>query len=419
MLITILTTGTRGDTQPYLALGLELKKAGHQVRIAAFENYKTFVESYDLEFYPIKGDVSMIASGESVSHARKADNPLKVILSFNKLQSLVFNLQKDFFNACTGSDAIVYHPGAAIGYFVAQHLKIPSILASPFPMTPTKDYPALIFYNTIRLGRGFNWLTHKIFEQVLWFASRSPIKQFWKKEFGGVPDNFGSPFSKQNTKTLPTIISCSNYVFPRPTDWPGYVYNTGYWYLEEPGEWKPSQDLLAFLQKGPPPVYIGFGSVGDPASAVQITDLVVEALHRSGQRGIFATGWNGMSNIDNLPEDILTLENAPHSWLFPQMAAVIHHGGAGTTAAGLRAGTPSIIIPFSNDQFAWGRRVYELGVGSKPISRKILTAEKLAAAIDFALTEEIITAANDIGKKIRSENGAVTAANIIMDGLVQ
>jgi len=271
MFITILTTGTMGDTQPYLALGLELKKAGHQVRIAAFENYKSFVESYALEFYPIKGDISMVTSGESMSHARKADNPLKVFLSFNKLQSLVFDLQKDFFNACSNSDAIVYHPGASIGYFVAQHLKIPSILATPFPMTPTRDYPALIFYDTPRLGSGFNWITHKIFEQIMWFASRSPIKQFWKKEFGSIPEDFGCPFSKQNTKTLPTIISCSKNVFPRSKDWPEHIYNTGYWYLEEPGEWKPSQELLAFLQQGSPPVYVGFGSIGDPNSAIQTT----------------------------------------------------------------------------------------------------------------------------------------------------
>jgi len=152
--ITILTTGTRGDVQPYIALGVELKKAGQNVRLVSFENYQDWVKSYGLDFYPIKGDVSLVASSESMNDARKADNPLKLILSFNKLKSLVGDLQKDFFNACAGSDAIVYHPGVSIGYFAAQYLHIPSILATPFPMTPTKDYPALIFYNTVRLGRG-------------------------------------------------------------------------------------------------------------------------------------------------------------------------------------------------------------------------------------------------------------------------
>ena len=413
MLITILTTGSRGDTQPYIALGVELKKAGHTVRIAAFRNYEALVKEYGLEFYPIEGDVARVASSEDVKEAMKADNPLKLILSFNKLKSFVVDMQKDFFNACKGSDAIVYHPGAAIGYFAAQYLKIPSILATPFPMTPTREYPALIFYDSVRPGRAFNFATHKIFEQVMWFASSSAVKQFWQKEFGKAPGNFGCPFGRQTTRTNPTVISCSNFVFPRPKDWPENVTSSGYWFLEDTGDWEPSRELLDFMERGTPPVYVGFGSIGDPALAVQTTELVIEALRRSGQRGILATGWSGMSKMDNLPEELFILESAPHSWLFPRMAAVVHHGGAGTTAAGLKAGVPSIIIPHSNDQFAWGRRVYELGAGSRPIPRKKLSAEKLSEAIKLVLTTEIIDAAKDLGVKIRSESGAGAAAKII------
>ena len=419
MLITILAGGTRGDTQPYIALGLELKKSGHNIRIAAFENDEAFVKSFGLEFYKVKGDVSRITSSGNVDDAMKADNPLKFLLSFNKLKSLVFDIQKDFFNACIGSDAVVYHPGAAIGYFIAKHFNIPSILATPFPMTPTRDYPALIFYNSPRLGRGFNFVTHKIFEKIMWFASSSAVKQFWKKEFGKAPEAFTCPYSKQNTRFLPTVISCSKYVFPRPNDWPEHVYNTGNWFLDDEASWRPSSDLLDFIDRGIPPVYVGFGSITDPALAVQTTELVIDALKRSGQRGILATGWNGMSKIDNIGEEIFILESAPHSWLFPQMAAVIHHGGAGTTAAGLRAGVPSIIIPYSNDQFAWGRRVYELGVGSKPIARKNLTSEKLSDAIKFVLAKEIKDKAKDLGTKIQSENGAETAAKIIINCVEQ
>ena len=414
MVITILTAGSRGDTQPYLSLGIALKKLGHPVRIATFENYNSFVKSYGLEFFPIKGDVSLVASSDSVGDAKKADNPLKVLLSFNKLKSFVFDLQKDFFNACADSEAIVYHPGVPIGYFIAQYLKIPSILATPFPMTPTSEYPAMIFYDKVRLGKGFNLITHKIFEQIMWFASSSAVKQFWKKEFGHAPEDFGCPFSKQNTQNLPTVISCSNSVFPRPKDWPEYVYNTGYWFLDEESDWNPLNDLLEFLQKGAPPVYVGFGSMGDPTLTNQTTQLVVDALKLSGQRGILATGWKGMSKIENLPKEIFILESAPHAWLFPRMAAVVHHGGAGTTAAGLRAGIPGVVVPYSNDQFAWGRRVYELGVGSKPIPRKSLTVEKLADAIKYVLTKEISDSAKDLGKKIQSENGAETAAKIII-----
>jgi sterol 3beta-glucosyltransferase len=414
MLVTILTTGSRGDTQPYLALGVEIEKAGHQVRMAAFENYEALVQSYGLEFFLIKGDISKIAARDDLKGALNADNPFKVLLSFNKLKSLVSNLQKEFYAACTGADAIIYHPGAAIGYFIAQQKKIPAILATPFPMTPTGNFPALIFYNNVRLGKGFNYLSHKIFEQIMWFASSSVVKQFWLKEFGKIPENFGCPYGKQITRKLPTIISCSKYVFPRPDDWPEYVYNSGYWFADDTEDWKPSTDLLEFLENGNPPIYVGFGSLGDSSMAKQTTELIVEALNLSGQRGILATGWSGMAGIDILPENIFIIESAPHSWLFPRMAAVIHHGGAGTTAAGLKAGVPSIVIPFSNDQFAWGRRVFELGVGSKPIPRKKLTTKNLSEAIKFALSNEIKKASKELGEKISSENGAAMAANVVI-----
>jgi len=415
MRITILTTGSRGDTQPYIALGVELKKHSHAVRLAAFQNYESFVTEHGLDFYKIRGDVSLVAASVNSDKAMQADNPLKLLLSFNKLKGYVYDLQQDFFNACKDSDIILYHPGAAVGYFAAQYFKIPSVLALPFPMSPTREYPSLIFYDMPRFGKGFNYLSHKILEQIMWFASSSPLKAFWKKEFGALPKGFASPFSKQTTKELPTIISCSEYVFPTPTDRPEHVHTTGYWFLDEEAGWSPSPELLDFLQKGSAPVYVGFGSIGNPNIAVQTTALVIEALKQSCQRGVLATGWSGMSKLETLPENIFMLESVPHAWLFPRMAAVVHHGGAGTTAAGLRAGVPTIIIPSGTDQFAWGRRVYELGVGAKPIPRKKLTSENLSAAIQFALSQEIKDKAKVLGAKIRSENGTATAAKIIVD----
>ena len=417
MNITILTTGSRGDVQPYIALGVKLKEKGHQVRIAGFENYADFVKSHGLDFFPIRGDVSIVAAGKDGKSAREADNPLKLVLSFNKLKSYVFELQKDFFEACSVADIIVYHPGAPIGYFAAQHFNIPSVFASPFPMAATREYPAILFYDKIRLGRGVNLLTHKIFEQIFWLTSKGSIKQYWLKEFGRLPEGFTSPFGKQITKSSPTVISCSNIVFPRPADWPEHVINTGFWFLDDLAGWEPSAKLMAFLKAGPAPVYVGFGSVGDTKSATNTTELIIEALKRSGQRGILAAGWNGLADAEDKAAEIFFLESAPHSWLFPRMAAVVHHGGAGTTAAGLRAGVPSIIIPHGNDQFAWGQRVYELGVGPKPIPRKKLTVVNLTQAISLALQEEVKTAAKELGTKIQAENGAANAAEIILNSV--
>jgi sterol 3beta-glucosyltransferase len=386
------------------------------VRIAAFEIFEPLVTGLGLEFYLVHGDISKVAGGEQGRQGMAADNPLKLILSFNKLKSLVFDLQKDFFDACSGADAVVYHPGATIGYFAAQQLKIPSIFAPPFPMTPTRAYPALIFYTMPRLGGAFNLIGHKLFEQIMWMGG-GPVKQFWKQQFGHSPAGFGCPFPKQNTRRLPTIISCSPSVFPRPADWPEAVYNPGYWFLEEDEGWQPPVELLDFLQRGTKPVYVGFGSIGNRELAGETTALVIDALQKAGQRGVLATGWGGLAKMEQPPEDIFILESAPHSWLFPRMAAVVHHGGAGTTAAGLKAGVPGIVIPYGNDTLAWGLRVYELGVGAKPIPRKNFTAGKLADAIRFVLTDEIKTTARILGLKIQQENGAAEAAKIIIASL--
>ncbi len=413
MKITILTAGTRGDTQPYIALGLALQKAGHSVRLATFGNFKTLVEGSGLEFYPVRGDVMQVSRSELGREAMSPDNPLKVMLSFNQLKKLVGDLQQDWLNACTGTDAVVYHPGVAIGYFIAEEQKIPAILATPYAFTPTSDYPSLLFYHLPRLGKTYNTLTHRIQAQIFWSTVSQAIRDFWKKQFGHPPAHFGNPFSRQVTRRNPTVISYSEYVFPRPASWPEHVHITGYWFLDEEAGWQPPQDLLDFLQASKPPVYVGFGSVGDATLAEKKTRLVIEALKQSGQRGVLATGWNAMTKISNLPDTIFMIESAPHSWLFPQMAAVVHHGGAGTTAAGFRAGVPSIILPYGNDQFAWGLRAYELGVGPRPVAQKRLTAEALSGAITAALKPQVLAAAGVLGEKICGEHGAEVAAEII------
>jgi sterol 3beta-glucosyltransferase len=418
MRITLLAVGSRGDTQPYIALGLALQGAGYRVRIAASESFADLINSFEFEFYRLSGDVSAIAHNEDLKQAMEADNPLKIIMGFNTLKNYAYSLQQGLYDACQGSDAIVYHPGAVIGYFIAQDLNIPSILATPFPMTPTKDYPALIFYDSVRLGKTFNLLTHILFQQIMWQTSKASTKRFWKEKFGTVPHNFVNPLSQQQPKNNLTLVGCSNYVFNRPQDWSNNVHNTGYWFLDE-DDWSPSEELQNFLQAGKPPVYVGFGSLGNPDQATQTTELVVNALERSGQRGILATGWGGIARLDGMSENILIVESAPHAWLFPKMSVVVHHGGAGTTAAALRAGVPSVVIPHSNDQFAWGKRVYELGVGAKPIPRKKLTAEKLSAAIADALNEKVKAEVIALGEKIQSENGTKVAANLTIDYLEQ
>ncbi|MBA9037382.1 sterol 3beta-glucosyltransferase [Bacillus aryabhattai] len=419
MLITMLTTGTRGDTQPFMALGLELKKKGYRVRIAASEAYQDFIESYGFEYAMLRGDVSKIIESGAADDAINADNPLKFFSSLKneKMMGMMVNIQKDLHKACKGAGAIVYHPGAAIGYFAAKEMNIPSILASPFPMTLTKDYPALIFYDRPRFGKIYNKLTHHIFEWGFWKVVSGPLKKYWVQQYGEGPNDFSCPYPKQRTAANPTIISSSPTVFSVSKDWPEHVHSYGNWFMDSDHSYQPEEKLERFLKAGEPPVYIGFGSVGDKKNAGETAALVIKALKLAGKRGIINTGGSGMNQTEEIAEDILFVKDIPHEWLFPKMSAVVHHGGAGTTAEGLRAGVPSIIVPYGNDQFAWGRKIHELGAGAKAIPRKELTAEKLSAAISYTQVNEIQSKAQEIGKQIRAEKGAEKAAQVIINTL--
>jgi sterol 3beta-glucosyltransferase len=223
---------------------------------------------------------------------------------------------------------------------------------------------------------------------------------------------FANESALANGEPVLMLYAYSRHLLPVPPDYPPHVHVTGYWFLEQQQAWTPPADLAAFLAAGPPPVYVGFGSMSG-AKAQDRTAIVVEALARAGQRGVLASGWGGMTRAD-LPANIFMLEEAPHDWLFPRVAAVVHHGGAGTTAAGLRAGKPTVIVPFIADQPFWGKIVHEQGAGPQPIAQKRLSAESLAAAIGEAVTDaEMQRRAAAIGEKIRAEDGAGNAVAII------
>jgi sterol 3beta-glucosyltransferase len=190
------------------------------------------------------------------------------------------------------------------------------------------------------------------------------------------------------------------------------VHITGYWFQDALPEWKPPGDLEAFLDNGEPPVYVGFGSMSG-RSPETLAAIVLEALAMSGRRGLLLTGWGGMQ-VMKVPENVFVISAAPHNWLFPRMAAVVHHGGAGTTAEGLRAGVPSVIVPFIVDQPFWGSRVNALGVGPEPIPAKNMTADKLAEAIRVATSDQDMKRrAAELGKAIRAEDGLANAERIV------
>ena len=246
-MITILCSGSRGDFQPYIALAQELQKLGKSVRIVGGKSFEDFIKGYGIDFYLLSADYqSADIDPKLLQDAQSSDNPLKMLLTFNKMKKYVIGLTAEMFSACKGSELIVYHPGCTIGYFAGEKLGIPSILAAPFPMHKTKEIASLIAYGKTKMPKA---LSYKLLQGMLWMAGKTGIIAFFKKEYGKLPENFGSPFERVD-KDHPAIISCSNFVFPRPKDWNANIHQNGYWFVEENIDYKPSEELSDFLYKG-------------------------------------------------------------------------------------------------------------------------------------------------------------------------
>jgi sterol 3beta-glucosyltransferase len=417
MRIAILTLGSRGDVQPYVALGAGLKAAGHAVSIATSITFEPFIRRRGLDFVPIAGDVrELLETDEGLALLHAGGNPIHLIRRVARLVRVaeppVEQMLRDVWQACQGADRIVF-AGLMFYYgdYLAPKLRVPLYLSSHGPKTPTCAFHQLWFPAPpawLPIGKGvYNQLTHYVVRQLLWQFGPPLLNKAWRKVFGGPPLPYRVP--KQR---LPTLYCYSPAVVPKPTDWGDNQHVTGYWFLDCEPDWQPPADLIDFLQSGPPPVYVGFGSMSN-CKPEEVTDIVLQALKRSGQRGVLVTGWGGLSNAD-LPDDVFKLDSIPHDWLFPQTSAIIHHGGAGTTGAGLRAGVPSIVVPFFADQPFWGQRVYALGVGPRPIPLKRLSVARLAEAITVATSDtEMQRRAAALSQQIQAENGVKRAVELV------
>lgn len=414
MQITIFAAGSRGDIQPCVALGRGLQQAGYAVRIAAPQDFAPFVQAHGLDFWPLRGDVQQVmASDAGRQFLERGDaNPFQSMQAMRALITPVAQqMAEDAHAACHDAGAILcLGVLAAFGATIAQLRRLPLILLEPTPLLPTRAFPAPGWPLQRNLGGWLNRLSGAIMLRVLWSWYAPGINAFRARH--GLPRASAASFAR-TLRTTPLIAAYSPTVIPRPPDWPDHAHLTGYLFLEDaPTAWQSPADLDAFLDAGPPPVYIGFGSMAgsDPAGLARIT---LDALAMSGQRGVLVTGWGGLY-VGDAPATVHVLEAAPHSWLFPRMAVVVHHGGAGTTAAGLRVGLPTVITPFAFDQFFWGARVQAMGLGPAPLPRKQLTADRLAAAIRRAVTDPAIRQRAALcGQAIRSEEGIDAAVAVV------
>lgn len=419
MKILLLTIGSRGDVQPYVALGKGLKAAGHDVTVATCSRFRGFVEDEGLKYGYISDDIlKIVDSDQGKALMEDTTGILKIIAANIKMVRQVAPLQHQIVTESwevarnVQPDVICFHPKALLGPAIGEKLGIPAILTSPIPLlVPTGEYPCIGFPK-LRIGRWYNRMTYWIVHRMIKIFGRPYIRK-WRKETGTPARRHNLDcLIDQNGRLLPALHGYSGHVAPRPSDWPDTAIASGYWFLDATDGWDPPDDLQAFLDAGPPPIYIGFGSMSG-RNPKRLGSAVIAALQRSGQRGILASGWGGL-DADDLPETVFMIDQAPHAWLFPKVAAVVHHGGAGSTAAGLRAGRPTLVCPFFADQPFWGETVHALGAGPAPIRQKNVTAEYLAKAFDQLVNDrEMRSAAATIGEKLQAEDGIGNAVAFI------
>jgi sterol 3beta-glucosyltransferase len=414
MQIAIFGLGSRGDVQPYAALGKGLKAAGPTVRLVTNENYKEIAAANGLECYPVSGNVQDVVESPEIRSLLEKGNFLAINAYTSKMiQSVAIDWAKEGLAACQGMDLLVSGVGGQnVARALSEKLQIPLLQAYVFPFTPTNAFPGVLFPQSIsKLGGAVNRLSHHLMRQIMWQGFRKADRLAREQVFDLPAAPFFGSDNLPQVRQYPTLYGFSPSVIPKPADWHNTEV-TGYWFLDGDTNWAPPADLMTFLQDGSPPVYIGFGSMGS-RKPEETADLVLQAIAHTQQRAILLSGWGGLSKAD-LPKTVFMVDSIPHSWLFSQVAAVVHHGGAGTTAAGLRAGVPSIVIPFFGDQLFWGQRVAALGVGPEPIPRKQLTVERLAQAIQRAVTNQsMIQRAANLGAKIQAEDGVARAVAII------
>ncbi|MGQ0602925.1 MAG: glycosyltransferase [Anaerolineales bacterium] len=414
MKIVLTSDGTRGDVQPNLALAVGLQKAGHHVTLATSYNYTEWIEAYGVKAHPTPFSLQELRLKPEAQAVLKSRNLFRQMELFREAFRRIAESQNAVWAAIQEAEFVIEGPSSSGALEAVSVRGIPAAFAIPVPFASTRAFPSFFLgLPRFSLGPGYNRFTHGLMHRALWSLIGTPIKNPLRKKLGlRAMSSFGEMLAESRRATVPFLYSFSAHVIPRPNDWDEHHHITGYWFIDVPPDWRPPLELMQFLESGPPPIYIGFGSMTHEDPERQ-TRLALRALELSGQRGVLLTGWGGLTR-QAIPPNVFVVDDVPHAWLFPRMAAVVHHGGAGTTGEGLRAGVPNIITPFIGDQASWGERVFQLGVGPRAPGIRQLTAEKLAEAIRVAVNDSAMRArATALGAQIRAENGVAQAVEII------
>jgi sterol 3beta-glucosyltransferase len=399
MHITYLATGTSGDVRPAIAFSLGLQRTGHRVSLITTPDFETLVTTVGLEYISITDD----EIGEFIPE-----------LPSENLLNKLWTIFQD-------TDAIICIHYWFLCSYIAEKLKVPCYISSVIPFSPTNTFPYLFVSTRSNLGSIFNWMSYHFSDQQLWHLLRKSLNKWRQEVLELSPLPYWSGIIRWlNQKQIPCLYHHSPALLPEPSDWPDWVHATGYWFLDDFTSWQPPKDLVEFIQTGSPPIYIGFGHEHEeewnPKTLTKetLTSIVLETLAKTGQRCILLKGKDyGFSDSVQFPKEVFTIEWASFDWLFPRMKAIVHHGGLGTIHAALKAGVPSVIVPYDVDNVFWGNRLVEQGLSPPLIEQKQLSAKKLADAIRFVLADENIhRKVTEVSKRIQAEDGVTKAVEI-------
>jgi sterol 3beta-glucosyltransferase len=417
MSVVIMVVGSRGDVQPFVPIGRGIVAAGHRVRLATHEEFRPLVEEAKLEFYPLAGDPRelmeyMVRTGGSVVPTSLD----QIVEDVPRKRALIGEILESAWRACTEPDP--GHPGAppftadgiianppSYGHFhCAEALSVPLHMIFTMPWTPTAAFP----HPLARLDpdgdrRVLNWLSYGVIDTLMWVGVADVVNAFRERTLGLPPMDLDDGTAFLGDNEVPFTYLFPESLVPRPADWGPHIDFASFVFLDQAEAYEPPRALLDFLAAGDPPVYVGFGScvVADPES---LTRTIFEALDKAKVRGVVSEGWAHLGGAAP-PPNVHLIGDSPHDWLFPRCRAVCHHGGAGTTAAGLRAGLPTVVVPFFGDQFFWGRVLADAGAGPQPIPIGELTSETLAEAFAVCTRPEVKAQAEALGARVRADDG--------------
>lgn len=412
----MLALGSRGDVQPFVALGVALQARGHRVTVAAAADYAPLAAAYGVPFAPVGGYVTELMNMELVNELLDgAHNPLYFAHAFlGELAPLLTTILADCWQIAQQADLLIVSTlGLYLGLDLVEKRPCPLVAVHFHPLLAVPDRAHVNFPSAplwLPLAPAYHQVTHWLGRHGLWQLLGGLLNRA-RRTVLHLPAL--SPWARYRRaqQPLPTLFAYSPQVAPLPPEYvlPSATAITGYWFLPQPTLWQPPAPLVDFLAAGPPPVVITFGSILGGREPDRMTQWLVAALAQSGQRGLIYRGWGDLGNI-SLPPTVLAIDTIPHDWLFARCAVVVHHGGAGTTAAALRAGVPSVVVPVFGDQQLWAARVHTLGAGPPPLPRQQLTVERLAAAIDQAVTNPTLrTQAQRLQQQLHAEDGVGAA----------